>query len=87
MTEVEARAALRDFDGFGGLQHWTADQSWKTEPDGWTVLPDLKNWHFRLRRVADGVQVRATAPGCGQPAVWIVSGPAVWTKTEANGVE
>jgi hypothetical protein len=38
----------------GGLEHWIADQSWKAEPDGWTVLSDLNNWRFRLRRVADG---------------------------------
>jgi hypothetical protein len=71
----------------GGLEHWIADQSWKVEPDGWTVLPDLNNWRFRLYPVTGGVQINATAPGGGRPAVWTVSGLAVWTGTEANDDE
>jgi hypothetical protein len=34
MTEVEARAALLDFDGMGGVEHWIACQLWQVEPDG-----------------------------------------------------
>jgi hypothetical protein len=36
MTETEARVALRDFDGMGGVEHWVADPLWQVEPDGWS---------------------------------------------------
>jgi hypothetical protein len=87
VTEGEARTALCDFDGVGGLEQWIADQPWQMATDGWTVFTDLNNWRFRLRRVAGGVQISATAPGGEQPVRWIVSGPAVWTGTGANDGE
>jgi hypothetical protein len=87
MTEDQARAVLWDFDGIGGLEAWIANQLWQATPDGWTVAEGLKGWRFQLRRVLGGLQVSATAPGGGAPAVWIVSGPAVLTGSGANDDE
>jgi hypothetical protein len=72
MTEIEARAALRDFDGTGGVEHWIAGQLWQVEPDGWTLPLDLTGWRFRLRPIPGGLQVSATAPGGERPATWVV---------------
>lgn len=72
MTQVEARAALREFDGMGGVEHWIANQLWQVEPDGWTVALNLTGWRFRLQPVPNGLQVSATAPGDGTPAIWVV---------------
>ncbi len=72
MTEVEARAALRDFDGDGGVEHWIAGQPWQAASDGWIVAGDLGGWRFWLRPVTGGVRVSAAAPGGRAPAVWLV---------------
>src|SRR5215213_7178757 len=38
VTEAEARAALRAFDGIGGVERWIARQRrWEAAPVGWTV--------------------------------------------------
>jgi hypothetical protein len=66
MTEVEARAALRAFDGVGGVEYWIAGQTWQAAPDGWIVTGDLGGWRFRPRPMADGVRVSATVPGGGR---------------------
>ena len=42
MTEAEARAALRAYDGVGGLEAWIAEQPWKMAPNGWTVPTELQ---------------------------------------------
>jgi hypothetical protein len=72
VTEAEARAALRAFDGVGGVEHWIADQSWQAAPDGWIVAGDLGGWRFWLRPVAGGLRVSAAPPGNWRPAVWLV---------------
>jgi hypothetical protein len=74
MTEDEVRAALQHFDGAGGMEQWIAQQLWDAAPDGWTVLPDLGGWRFRLVPLVGSIQVIATAPSGGQPAVWVVRG-------------
>jgi hypothetical protein len=76
VTEDDARAALRDFDRGDGMEVWLAGQLWQTTPDGWTVAADLDGWRFWLRSVPGGLQVSATAPGGGRPAVWLVKGSA-----------
>lgn len=72
MNEAEARAALRAYVGGVGLEAWIADQPWQAASDGWTVTPEPQGWRLRLVPVPGGVRVSATAPGGGQPAVWIV---------------
>ncbi len=72
MTEAEARAALRAFDGVGGVEHWIACQAWQAAPDGWIVTGDLGGWRFWLRPVAGGVRINAAVPGGGPPAIWVV---------------
>lgn len=37
MTEIETRAALRDLDGTGGVEHWIAGQLWQVEPIGYAI--------------------------------------------------
>jgi hypothetical protein len=73
MTEDQARAALRDFDGAGGMEQWIAKQPWQPTLDGWTVLTSLGGWRFLLRSVPGGVRVSALSPGDGAPAVWLVT--------------
>lgn len=41
-------------------------------PGGWTVTGELQGWQFRINVVESGLQVIASAPGGGDPAVWIV---------------
>jgi hypothetical protein len=72
MTEIEARTALWEFDGVGGVEHWIADQLWQVEPDGWTIPLDLTGWRFRLRPIPAGLWVNATPRGGGAPTVWVV---------------
>ncbi len=72
MTEAEARAALRAFVGIGGIEPWIAGWPWKAAPGGWTVAGELQGWRFRLEVVPAGVNVIASTPGGGEPAVWFV---------------
>ena len=74
MTEADARALLQDCSGFGGLEAWIAGRCWKVAPDGWVVTGELQGWQFRLVVVACGLRISASAPGGGDPAVWIVTG-------------
>jgi hypothetical protein len=61
MTEADARALLRDWPGVGGLEAWIDGRRWNTAPSGWIVIP------AELR-------ISASAPGNGDPAVWVVTG-------------
>ncbi len=73
MTEDQARTALAVFDGLGGLERWIAEQRpWEAPPGGWTVPGELQGWRFRLEVVPGGVNVIASTPGGGEPAVWFV---------------
>ncbi len=71
MTEAEARAALRAFDGIGSVEPWIAGRPWQAVPGGWTVAGELQGWRFRLEVVPGGVRVTASM-GKGAPAVWVV---------------
>ena len=59
--------------GFGELEAWIAGRRWKTAPGGWTVTGELQGWHFQIDIVADGLRISASAPGDGDPAVWLVT--------------
>jgi hypothetical protein len=72
VTEDEARAALRDCDGQGGVERWIAGQPWQATPFGWAVAGELQGWRFEVRQVAGGVQVNALPGGMASPAVWTV---------------
>ena len=93
MTEAEARAALRAFDGIGGLERWIARQRrWEAVPGGWTVAGELQGWRFRLAPVAGGVRVSGFM-GKREPATWVVPGrhcnPAMYDfiqKSSSRGV-
>jgi hypothetical protein len=61
MTEADARALLRDWPGVGGLEAWIDGRRWNTAPSGWIVIPA-------------GLRISASAPGNGDPAVWVVTG-------------
>ena len=69
MTEAEARAAL---SAFGEVEPWIAEQSWKAEPGGWSVLGELHGLRFHLEVMAGGVRVVASAGGGTEPMVWTV---------------
>ncbi len=71
MTEAEARAALRAFDGVGGLERWIAAQPWHAAPGGWVVPEPFQGLRFRVEPMADGVRVTAFLDK-GEPAAWIV---------------
>ena len=58
----------------GGLKTWIADRRWRAVPGGWTVTGELQGWHFQIDIVADGLRISASAPGDGDPAVWVVTG-------------
>jgi hypothetical protein len=68
VTEAEARAALRAFDGIGDIEPWIAGRPWQAAPGGWTVAGELQGWRYRLEVMAGGVRVIASAGG-GCPAV------------------
>jgi hypothetical protein len=74
MTEDEARAALRTYDGIGGIEPWIAAQHWQATPGSWTVPATLEGWMFRLAPVAGGIWIIMSVTG-NQPATWFV--PAV----------
>jgi hypothetical protein len=74
MTEAEARALLRDYQGVGGLEPWMAVQPWRPAPGGWQLSRELDGWQFRLQPIEDGLRVIASAPGGGAPEVWLVKG-------------
>jgi hypothetical protein len=74
MTEAEARLLLRDWPGVGGLEAWIASRRWQATPDGWIVTGELQGWQFRIDVVAGGLRITASAPGGGDPAVWVVTG-------------
>ena len=71
MTEAEARAALRSFDG-GDAEPWIAGQPWKAESGGWCVLGELHGLRFHLEVMAGGVRVIASMGGGREPKVWSV---------------
>jgi hypothetical protein len=74
MTEADARALLRDWPGVGGVDAWIAGRRWKAVPSGWTVSGELQGWQFRLDVIpAGGLRISASAPGGGDPAVWVVT--------------
>ena len=72
MTEAEARAALAAFEGLGGPARWIAEQPWKAEVGGWSVLGELHGLRFHLEVMPGGVRVIASAGGGGAPAAWVV---------------
>ena len=72
MTEAEARAALRAFDGVGDVEPWIAVRPWQAVPGGWTVAGELQGWRFRVEVVPGGVNVIASTASGGEPAVWFV---------------
>jgi hypothetical protein len=72
MTEAEARAALRAFDGIGDIEPWIAERPWKAVAGGWTVAGELEGWRYRLEVMAGGVRVVASAGGGTEPMVWTV---------------
>ncbi len=72
MTEAEARAALRAFDGIGDIEPWIAERPWKAAAGGWTVAGELEGWRYRLEVMAGGVRVIASAGGGTEPMVWTV---------------
>jgi hypothetical protein len=74
MTEADARALLHDCGGVGGIKAWIAGRRWKAAPHSWTVTGELQGWQFRIEVIAGGLRVSASAPGGGDPAVWIVTG-------------
>jgi hypothetical protein len=61
MTEVNARALLRDCGGFCGLEAWVAGRRWKTAPSGWIVTGELQGWEFRLDVIPADLRVSASA--------------------------
>ena len=71
MTEAEARAALRAFDG-GDTEPWIAGQPWKAESGGWSVLGELHGLRFHLEVMPGGVRVIASLGGGREPTVWSV---------------
>jgi hypothetical protein len=73
MTKAEARVLLRDWPGVGGLEPWITGRRWRAVPGGWIVTGELQGWQFRLEVVAAGLRVSASAPGGGDPAVWVVT--------------
>ncbi len=71
-TEAEARAALRAFVGAGNVEPWIAEQPWKAEAGGWSVLGELQGWRFRLEVMPGGVRVIAFMGGGREPTLWSV---------------
>jgi len=67
MMEDEARNLLRDFAAVSPVDAWIAGQPWTATPDGWHVGPRREGWSFEIRRVPEGLQIRANAPGVGTP--------------------
>ena len=72
MTEAEARAALRAFVGVDQMEPWIAEQPWKAEVGGWSVLGEFRGLRFHLEVMPGGVRVIASAGGGGEPTVWSV---------------
>ena len=72
MTEAEARAALRAFVAVGDVAPWIAEQPWKAEVGGWSVLGQQHGLRYRLEVMQGGVRVIASKAGGGDPAVWTV---------------
>jgi hypothetical protein len=73
MTEADARTLLRNCGGFGGLEVWIAGRRWRAVPGGWIVTGELQGWQFRIDVIPAGLRVSASAPGGGDPAVWVVT--------------
>jgi hypothetical protein len=73
MTETEARQMLRDCGGFGGLEARIAGRRWRTAPGGWIVTGELQGWQFSINVIPAGLRISASAPGDGDPAVWVVT--------------
>jgi hypothetical protein len=42
-------------------------------PGGWIVTGDLQGWQFRFNDIPAGLRISASAPGGGDPAVWVVT--------------
>ena len=72
MTEAEARAALRAFVGVDHMEPWIAEQPWKAEVGGWSVLGEFRGLRFHLEVMPGGVRVIASTGGGREPAVWSV---------------
>jgi hypothetical protein len=73
MTEAEARLLLRDWPGVGELEAWIASRRWRTTPGGRIVTGELQGWQFRLDVIAGSLRISASAPGGGDPAVWVIA--------------
>jgi hypothetical protein len=58
---------------FGGLEAWMAARRWKTAPSGWIVTGELQSWHFQIDIITAGLCISASAPGGGDPAVWVIA--------------
>ena len=72
MTEAQARAALRAFVAVGEVEPWIAEQPWKAEVGGWSVLGEFHGLRFHLEVMPGGVRVLAFKAGGGKPATWVV---------------
>jgi hypothetical protein len=69
MTEAAARAALLTWRGADGLEGWIAEQSWRTIPTGWEVVPRLRGWRFCVEPISTRLRLRAWPPDDAAPAV------------------
>ena len=71
LTEAEARAALRAFDGIGDIEPWIAGRPWQAAPGGWTVAGDLQGWRYRVEDVP-GLAVRVVERTPGAVTSWLI---------------
>jgi hypothetical protein len=46
----------------------------QARPDGRLVTGELQGWQFRIDVIPAGLRISASAPGGGDPAVWVVTG-------------
>ncbi|WP_431268688.1 hypothetical protein [Dankookia sp. P2] len=72
MTEADARALLRDCDGFCGLEVWIAGRQCQAVSGGWIVTGELQGWRLRIEVTVAGLWITISASG-GAPAVWLVT--------------
>jgi hypothetical protein len=63
---------LRTYSRLSELEAWIAAQRWQAAPGGWIVTGELQGWQFRIDVILAGLCVSASAPGGGDPAVWVV---------------
>jgi hypothetical protein len=69
MTEIEARALLRNSDD--GVEVWMADQPWEVAPGGWMVTSELQGCRFTVNPISEALRLTAWPPS-GLPATWEV---------------